>query len=344
MFPEVDFCRCLCIMNAQSVSCAQSKNRRSNTIKTLVVIALKSFWWLGQCQCAAATWAVAGPWILDDCENRGVSCSMKAYSTVHRVDRLSATRNGAGRSDALDAPQSRPKGYRPSSKPVYPPLPSQKPSSKPPGTSRHRISVQRELVGGVDLETIPVATRKLEMDIERSVTRCITLSTCFLMSGNVRSEYSEKFAGVMPDRCERIEVTVTNDYKICEAWSQRCLKEDGRLMGVRLHHVLLPAPPPLPSVKKRPKRRFREENRPMGPPPLNPGGPLRLREENMIALMTLATEKSVMLLQLRQMKVVGPELRHSSSQNTAHSLTLLSQDRLGKSIHSQSGPSLQRIS
>ena len=161
------------------------------------------------------------------------------------------------------------------------------------------------------------------------------------MSGIVRSDYSQSFAGVMPDRCESIEVTVTNDYEICETWSRRCLQEDERLMGVRLHHALLPAPPPLPSVKKRPKRRFRVENRPMGPPPLNPGGPLRLREGNMIALMTLATEKSILLLQLRQMKVVGPEFRHRNTQNTSHSLTLLSQDSSRKSIHSQRWPSLQ---
>ena len=178
---EVDFCRCLSIMNAQKRSLRQSKNRRSNTIKTLVVIALKRSWWLGQCQCAAATWAVAGPRKANDDENRGVYFSMKVRPVVDRVDRLSVIRSGAGRSDALDSPEwRRPSlGWRPkenplSPKPSYPPLPSQHPASKPAEKLRDRLPVQRDLVCGVDLQTIPVATRKLEIAIERSVIRCIT--------------------------------------------------------------------------------------------------------------------------------------------------------------------------
>jgi len=46
------------------------------------------------------------------------------------------------------------------------------------------------------------------------------------------------------------------------------------------------------------------------PPPLPPGGPLMLREEGpIIVLLTLATEDRILLLQLRHMKVIGPNLR-----------------------------------
>lgn len=112
------------------------------------------------------------------------------------------------------------------------------------------------------------------------------------------------------DTVAELEVTATNDYWTCESWCEKTTQRKERLLGICLHHLFLPTAPPLPERARLPKHRYRIENRPDPPPPLTPGGPIRLRSEgSMIAAITLASEKHVLFLQLRQMLAVGPELR-----------------------------------
>lgn len=51
-------------------------------------------------------------------------------------------------------------------------------------------------------------------------------------------------------------------------------------------------------------------NAPPAPERLPPGGPLKLKEGGaVIAMIGFATEKDILLLQLRQMHAIGPSIR-----------------------------------
>eukprot|EP00210_Caulerpa_lentillifera_P005046 g4819.t1 len=147
------------------------------------------------------------------------------------------------------------------------------------------------VIRGIDLDQLQTKTKRSTLSLERT-------------------GYSSSFDCELSTRFESIQVTTTNDYWTCEEWCEAIRRQKTKFLGMTLYHAFLSEPPPQPDPQYRPRSRYRKENSTKKPPPLPPGGPLLLREEgSVIVLMVLATEGQILLLQLRHMRVIGPNLR-----------------------------------